>query len=155
LVSVTDSYARILGFLDRTCCINPLHNTHDKTSDYNTNYVSEFNISFISAVGAWSVSPSACHIQCPARYIHFQTSRLILKEQRHQICTTVVLQTVPQRDRRDKGSRGSFNCGAGIPAVLIAISTNHTKIYSHSKIVAAITRQAGGLPVLHSSSNII
>jgi hypothetical protein len=28
VVSVTDSYGRILGFLDRTCCVNPRDNTH-------------------------------------------------------------------------------------------------------------------------------
>jgi hypothetical protein len=28
VVSVTDPYGRILGFLDRTCCVNPIDNTH-------------------------------------------------------------------------------------------------------------------------------
>jgi hypothetical protein len=28
VVSVTDPYGRILGFLDRTCCVNPVDNTH-------------------------------------------------------------------------------------------------------------------------------
>jgi hypothetical protein len=28
MVSVTDPYGRILGFLDRTCCVNPIDNTH-------------------------------------------------------------------------------------------------------------------------------
>jgi hypothetical protein len=28
VVSVTDPYSRILGFLDRACCVNPTDNTH-------------------------------------------------------------------------------------------------------------------------------
>jgi hypothetical protein len=28
VVSVTDPYGRILGFLDRTCSVNPIDNTH-------------------------------------------------------------------------------------------------------------------------------
>jgi hypothetical protein len=28
VVSVTDPYGHILGFLDRTCCVNPIDNTH-------------------------------------------------------------------------------------------------------------------------------
>jgi hypothetical protein len=28
MVSVTDPYGRILGSLDRTCCVNPIDNTH-------------------------------------------------------------------------------------------------------------------------------
>jgi hypothetical protein len=28
MVSVTDPYGRILGFLDRTCCVNPIDNTY-------------------------------------------------------------------------------------------------------------------------------
>jgi hypothetical protein len=28
MVSVTEPYDRILGFLDRTCCVNPIDNTH-------------------------------------------------------------------------------------------------------------------------------
>jgi hypothetical protein len=28
VVSVTDPYGRILGCLDRTCCVNPIDNTH-------------------------------------------------------------------------------------------------------------------------------
>jgi hypothetical protein len=28
MVSVTDPYGRILGFVDRTCCVNPIENTH-------------------------------------------------------------------------------------------------------------------------------
>jgi hypothetical protein len=28
VVSLTDPYCRILGFLDQTCCVNPIDNTH-------------------------------------------------------------------------------------------------------------------------------
>jgi hypothetical protein len=28
VASVTDPYGRILGYLDRTCCVNPIDNTH-------------------------------------------------------------------------------------------------------------------------------
>jgi hypothetical protein len=28
VVSVTDPYGHILGFLDRTCCVNPIDNIH-------------------------------------------------------------------------------------------------------------------------------
>jgi hypothetical protein len=28
VASVTDPYGPILGFLDRTCCVNPVDNTH-------------------------------------------------------------------------------------------------------------------------------
>jgi hypothetical protein len=28
VVNVTDPYGRILGFLDRTCCVNPIDNIH-------------------------------------------------------------------------------------------------------------------------------
>jgi hypothetical protein len=28
MVTVTDPYGRILGFLDRTCCVNPIDNLY-------------------------------------------------------------------------------------------------------------------------------
>jgi hypothetical protein len=34
VVSVTDPYGRILGFLDRTWCVNPIDNTHYTTTPF-------------------------------------------------------------------------------------------------------------------------
>jgi hypothetical protein len=38
VVSVTDPYGRILGFLDRTCCVNPIDNIHYAPKTYKLNY---------------------------------------------------------------------------------------------------------------------
>jgi hypothetical protein len=48
VVSATDPYGSILGFLDRTCCVNPIDNTHyapiTATPSIRTKYVGESNI---------------------------------------------------------------------------------------------------------------
>jgi hypothetical protein len=46
VVSMTDPYGRILGFLDRTCCINPIDNTHyapvGTTPSTRTKYITRY-----------------------------------------------------------------------------------------------------------------
>jgi hypothetical protein len=42
VVSVTDPYGRILRFLDRTCCVNPIDNTHYAPIQVSSKFASLF-----------------------------------------------------------------------------------------------------------------
>jgi hypothetical protein len=60
VVSVTDSYGRILGFLDRTCCVNPIDNSHyapiTTTPSTRTKYITLTLTNVFTVKLTWNIS---------------------------------------------------------------------------------------------------
>jgi hypothetical protein len=57
MVSVTDPYGRILGFLDQTYCVNPIDNTHYAQSPQHRPFVQSTHIKYFTRTLAQSTSP--------------------------------------------------------------------------------------------------